>query len=121
MIDLETFESWLKELHRCLTPNGALIFTFHGLNAFEKIEDKSMSDSLNIKYWEYKKLRRKIDEDEFVWLEQSVGSSDIDNLSYGISFTTKGFIEKLTKNLFIVFDFKSSVGGWQDLIVLKKI
>ena len=114
------FDIWLKELFRCLKPNGKLIFTYHGLSAFEKIEKYSLEQSLNIKEWQYLSLKKELETKEFVWLSQSVGSLDIDSNSYGISFTTLNAIKHLAGNEFKVTDYVEFVGGWQDLVVLQK-
>jgi SAM-dependent methyltransferase len=115
------FEMWLKEIFRCLKPNGKLMFTYHGLSAFEKIEKNSLQQTLNIKDWSYLSLKKELEIKEFTWISQYVGSLDIDIDSYGISFTTLGKIKNFISNRFTVAHYTESIGGWQDLIVLQKI
>jgi SAM-dependent methyltransferase len=120
-LNREYFVKWLDEMHRCLKLGGSLILTYHGPSAFEKIEKNKMSDALNISNWDYRGLREKLTNEKFVWLGQKVGSTDIDEKSYGISFTNVEFIQEVSANKFAFFQSVSEVGGWQDLIVLKKI
>ena len=120
-LNQSSFIQWLNEMHRCLRVGGKLIFTYHGPNAFGKIENQDMSSSLNIIGWNYESLREKFLNEKFVWLAQSIGSEDIDENSYGISFTNLEFIREVSMTKFDFLHSVSEVGGWQDLVVLQKI
>ncbi len=80
-----------------------------------------MSSSLNIVNWNYNVLRNSLNTDDFTWLPQSVGSEDIDENSYGISFTNLKFIQESSRDKFRFIESVGEVGGWQDLIVLEKL
>jgi SAM-dependent methyltransferase len=120
-LNSEYFIKWLLEMHRCLKVGATLVFTYHGLSAFEKIEKNNLSNDLNILEWNYTLLKDKMQNENFTWLSQSVGSEDIDENSYGISFTNLKFIQDAAADKFRVVDSVSQVGGWQDLIVLEKL
>jgi len=120
-LNREFFLKWLEEMHRCLKIGARLIFTYHGPSAFEKIEKRDMSSSLNIVNWNYNVLRNSLNTDDFTWLPQSVGSEDIDENSYGISFTNLKFIQESSRDKFRFIESVGEVGGWQDLIVLEKL
>lgn len=120
-LNREYFVKWLEEMHRCLRVGGRLIFTYHGLSAFEKIERDNMSSGLNIVNWDYNILSNNLSNEDFVWLAQSVGSEDIDENSYGISFTNLKFIQESSGHKFKFIESVGQVGGWQDLIVLEKL
>lgn len=120
-LNREYFVKWLDEMHRCLKTGGVLVFTYHGPSAFEKIEKNNMASGLNISNWSYDLLKKEYASEKFVWLPQKVGSADIDEVSYGISFTDVKFIQEVSANKFEFLQSVGQVGGWQDLIVLKRI
>jgi SAM-dependent methyltransferase len=115
------FKDWLSEVARCLKPGGILIFTYHGNNAFNLVEARSMAKNLNIENWDILEQSREFELSGFTWLRQSVGSKDIDMNSYGISFAKLAKILELSSGVFEVIDCVEAVGGWQDLIALRKI
>lgn len=120
-LNREYFVKWLYEMHRCLKTGGVLVFTYHGPSAFEKIEKNNMASGLNISNWSYDRLKKEYASEKFVWLPQKVGSADIDEVSYGISFADVKFIQEVSAHKFEFLQSVGQVGGWQDLIVLKRI
>ena len=117
----DAFDSWMKEIHRCLKKNGIFTFTFHGAYAYHLIESKKLAQPLVIGSWDDTYDPKRDFENELLWLKQIIGSKDIDAHLYGISFTSRDYIMKRFSGLFDLVHFQEGIGDWQDLIVLRKI
>ncbi|MEO6903062.1 MAG: class I SAM-dependent methyltransferase [Bacteroidia bacterium] len=117
-----SFQNWMKEVSRILKKGGLFILTLHGKNAFNIVSnDLARRKMIGIKDEEFFAQKDRFQRDGFFWVSQPVGSNDIDSEKYGICFLNEDFLRHYLPADFEIQDYSSgSVGGWQDMVVLKK-
>lgn len=117
-----SFANWMKEISRILKSDGLFILTLHGKNAFNKTsKEPQRRKMIGIKDDEFFNQQHHFEKDGFFWVSQPVGSSEIDADKYGICFLNEDLLEKFLPKEFQILEYSSgSVGGWQDMVVLKK-
>lgn len=116
------FDIWLDEMHRVIAKGGIFVFSLHGTTAFNLVSKQpDRRKMIGIKENEFDASKDIYERDGFIWLSQPVGSSDIDTKSFGINFIDETKIKQLVSDRFEIIDYKKGeLGGWQDLVVVKK-
>jgi len=121
-LDYESFNSWLGEIYRILNWRGVFQVTIHGERAFSIVSNEPERRNLiRISENEFNLKRNSFEETGFVWMKQPAGSTDIDTSQFGISFISRTQFERLIRPYFELVEYiDGEIGGWQDLVVLRK-
>ena len=121
-LDWNSFAAWIKEVHRVINKGGTLILSLHCEVAFSIIKSsRARRDLICIAEDEFDKKVDLFKNDGFVWLRQPAGSDCINSDQYGISFIAQRRFEAFIEPFFNIVKFNpGEIGGWQDLVVLKK-
>lgn len=117
------FELWMKEINRILSNGGIFIFSLHGKTTFDLIDkEPDRRRLIGIKDEEFIQNKDKFYDDGFLWVSQPVGSKCINTKNFGICFLDEDKIKKLIPKNFQIINYKKGeIGGWQDLVIIKKI
>lgn len=121
-LDLNSFNSWIKEMSRILKKDAVLEISLHGVRAFSTIKNDAQKRSLiGINDDDFESKINSFQNDGFAWMKQPVGSKDIDISQFGITFISRERFEIISEPYFSIIDYlDGELGGWQDLVVLKK-
>lgn len=121
-LDLISFNSWIKEINRILKKDAVLEITLHGARAFSTIKNDSQKRSLiGITEEDFESNINSFQNDGFAWMKQPVGSKDIDISQFGITFISRERFEIFSDPYFSIVKYlEGELGGWQDMVVLRK-
>jgi SAM-dependent methyltransferase len=116
------FREWIAELCRVLKAGGKLSLTLHGPHAFELVDgDSERRHNLTVNEADFQIARSHFASEGFVFANQGVGSSDIDQERYGINFITPETFARLVQPHFDLISYEPGrISNWQDLAVLSK-
>lgn len=69
----------------------------------------------------FQKYKASFHESGYLWMEQPLGSADIDARQFGISFFSKEkVLEAIESNFQLIAYERGGIGNWQDLIIVRK-
>jgi len=120
-LNLPAFQTWLVEIHRILDSRGIFQLTLHGDIAIRSVHtDKDLRTRIGLSEGILSNQENRLN-NGFLWMQQPVGSKDIDSSQFGITFIQKDFFEELIQPFFTIVNYQEgAVSGWQDFVTLRK-
>jgi len=115
-------EFYLKDLHRVTAPGAMLFLTTHGPRSLHRaLTEQRIFDMLCISEESIRDAKAKIDEGGFSFVIQN-GHLTTEKYDYGMSFTSREYIDRVWSKYFRVIDVvESAIYDFQDIVVLERL
>lgn len=115
-LSLPLHSSWLKDLHRMLTPGGILLATIHQSQLFDRMIDQDRYDREEMKkaLAEYKSSGY-----GYFAAYKHLNVDGLDHARFGMAFISTDYIVRNWTKYFQIEEVGIAVDGWQDIVVLR--